>query len=206
MAAKIGEATHIKGAPADKRQAILDAALDLFRNYGYRRTSMEDIAQAAGVAKGTLYLYFKSKDELFEALARQLAEQVDANVQAAAARDLEVEEKIIAILEAKLGFMYCWILSSPHAAEFIHSKQQLSQDVFGPVDQRFRAALARALRDGVKLGEFDPRAAGLSIEAAADTVIAAAYGAEMNAKDETEFNARLRRIVKLALRGLRPLA
>jgi len=204
MAARIQEETAAK-AGADKRALILDAALDLFRHYGYRRTSMEDIARAANVAKGTLYIYFKSKDELFEALARQLAGRIESNLQAVAGRDLETEAKILALLDAKLGFMYRWVLSSPHAAELLDSKVKLSEDIFGPVDKSFRAAVTRALKDGVRQGELDPKAAGLTLDGAADTLIAAAHGAE-GAGDEAEFRDRLTRIVRLGLRGLRKTA
>jgi AcrR family transcriptional regulator len=53
-----------------KRQAILDAALDVFAEKGFAETRLDDVALRAGVAKGTIYLYVSSKEELFEALIR----------------------------------------------------------------------------------------------------------------------------------------
>jgi AcrR family transcriptional regulator len=47
-----------------KRRRILDAALSLFIQHGYRKTSVDDVAREAGVAKGTVYLYFKTKSDL----------------------------------------------------------------------------------------------------------------------------------------------
>jgi AcrR family transcriptional regulator len=188
---------------ADKANAIIDAALDLFRQYGYRRTSMEDIARAANVAKGTLYIYFKSKDELFEALARQLAARIDEGLTAVMERELPLEDKVLALLDAKLGFVYRWVLSSPHAAELTDPTQRLPEDVFGPVDRDFRAALARILKDGVKQGKFSLKSSGLTPETAVDTLIAAAHGAERGACDETDFRERMERITRLGLRGLR---
>lgn len=206
MAARVKEDSGVKAGGADKHALILDAALDLFRNYGFRRTSMEDIARAANVAKGTLYLYFKSKDELFEALARRLAELIEANLKAATARDLDAEPKILALFDAKLGFLYRWVLSSPHAAELIDSRARLQSTIFESVDRDFRAAIAKVLRDGIRRGELDAKAAGFTVESAADTLIAAAYGAESGARDEAEFHDRLARIVRLGLRGLRKSA
>ena len=52
-------------------QELLTAALDLFVEHGFAATHMEDVAKRAGVAKGTLYLYFSSKDELFKAVVRE---------------------------------------------------------------------------------------------------------------------------------------
>ena len=61
---------------AAKETVILAAAKQLFGHYGYRRTSIDDIAQEARIAKGTVYLYFKSKEEIFRALCQQLLDTV----------------------------------------------------------------------------------------------------------------------------------
>jgi len=55
---------------ADRRQAIIDAALDEFIARGYAATRLDDVAQRAGVAKGTIYLHFKDKQALFQELVR----------------------------------------------------------------------------------------------------------------------------------------
>ncbi len=52
----------------EREKRILSAAADLIAHYGYDKTSVEEIAQAAGVSKGAIYLHFKSKEALFEAL------------------------------------------------------------------------------------------------------------------------------------------
>jgi len=52
-------------------QELLAAALDLFVERGFAATRLDDVARAAGVSKGTLYLYFSSKEELFKAVVRE---------------------------------------------------------------------------------------------------------------------------------------
>lgn len=52
-------------------QELLAAALDLFVERGYAATRLEDVAARAGVSKGTLYLYFENKEELFKAVVRE---------------------------------------------------------------------------------------------------------------------------------------
>jgi AcrR family transcriptional regulator len=49
----------------NRRHQILEAAIKLFTELGFHETKLDEVAQMAGVAKGTLYLYFKSKDDLF---------------------------------------------------------------------------------------------------------------------------------------------
>src|ERR1700687_5941111 len=55
---------------AERRQAIIDAALDEFIARGFTATRLDDVARRAGVAKGTIYLHFKDKESMFEELIR----------------------------------------------------------------------------------------------------------------------------------------
>jgi AcrR family transcriptional regulator len=58
--------------PTEQRRAeILQAAMELFSSKGFNETTMEEVATAAGVAKGTVYLYFQSKEHLLLALKRE---------------------------------------------------------------------------------------------------------------------------------------
>ena len=63
-----GRHRRITKAPDDRRQDILSAGLTLFRSTGFAATTIADIATQAGIAKGTFYLYFDSKDELLGVL------------------------------------------------------------------------------------------------------------------------------------------
>lgn len=61
-------------AKEQRRQKFFDAALDEFYEKGFAAGSMDDIAQRAGLSKGTLYLYFTSKEDLFSALIKKLTQ------------------------------------------------------------------------------------------------------------------------------------
>ena len=80
--AATGERPAAASADSDKRRQILDGARAVFMASGFDGASMGEIAKAAGVSKGTLYVYFDSKDALFEALTinqkRGLAEALFA--------------------------------------------------------------------------------------------------------------------------------
>ncbi len=62
--------------PEIRRKEILDAAEELIRNQGYVNTTVEDIIQQVGVAKGTFYYYFKSKEAILEALVHSMVDQL----------------------------------------------------------------------------------------------------------------------------------
>jgi AcrR family transcriptional regulator len=59
-----------RSVPADRIEKLVDCAAEVFIEQGYRRTQMEDVAGAVGIAKGTLYLYVDSKEALFDLVAR----------------------------------------------------------------------------------------------------------------------------------------
>ena len=61
----------VPGYKVEARTRILDAADQIFGEKGYRQATMDDVAKKLGVSKGALYLYFASKDELFEAICRR---------------------------------------------------------------------------------------------------------------------------------------
>ena len=78
-----------KVEPAARRQAILDAALSVFAERGFEAARLDDVAARAGVAKGTLYLYFRDKEALFEELVRgAVSPIIEAVSKAASAPDV----------------------------------------------------------------------------------------------------------------------
>ncbi|MGD0855064.1 MAG: TetR/AcrR family transcriptional regulator [Dehalococcoidia bacterium] len=65
-----------KPADPNRREDILKAAREVFKRSGYEKAHVEDIAQLAGVAKGTVYLYFKSKQAMLDALCDYYQEMI----------------------------------------------------------------------------------------------------------------------------------
>ncbi|MEP7187772.1 MAG: helix-turn-helix domain-containing protein, partial [Roseiflexaceae bacterium] len=64
-----------KPTPAERRQAILAAAISVFAQHGFDAATTDDIARAAGLSKGGLYWHFKSKDDILAAILMQLFDQ-----------------------------------------------------------------------------------------------------------------------------------
>src|SRR6185312_11525800 len=65
-----GTASGRTARAAERRAAIIEAAMDEFIARGYAATRLDDVAKRAGVAKGTIYLHFKDKESMFEELIR----------------------------------------------------------------------------------------------------------------------------------------
>jgi len=187
----------------DKRTLILDSARTLFRQHGYKRTSMDDIAREAGVAKGTLYIYFVSKERLFIAISEHFEDEMTEKLHEASALELSLAEKIVALMDARIGSILRWKAGTPHAPELIATHERLigegEKDTYG----LFRSLVAKALKEGMRLGELDPKSAGLSFEAAVDTLIAVGAGAAWRSQPKV-FSEQLERSIGLCLRGMRP--
>jgi AcrR family transcriptional regulator len=73
---------------AERREAILAAALDEFAASGFAATRLDDVAKRAGVAKGTIYLYFRDKESLFQELVRAMLSPMVGAIEAAPLADL----------------------------------------------------------------------------------------------------------------------
>lgn len=143
--------------PDARPQELLDAALALFVEKGYAATRLEEVAQRAGVAKATLYLYYDNKLELFKAVVRHaLVERFDEVAQAQGRRRIGAREELAALLTAFVERVASSSLSGipklvmaesgnfPEIARFYHDE----------VIARGRAMVVAALERGAASGEF----------------------------------------------------
>lgn len=76
---------------AARRQAILAAALDEFSARGFEAARLDDVAKRAGIAKGTIYLYFRDKETLFQELLRAMLTPLVAHIEALGQADIPAE-------------------------------------------------------------------------------------------------------------------
>lgn len=88
-----------------KRQAIIQAAINEFRDNGFEITSMDKIAATAGVSKRTVYNHFPSKEELFAEILNQLWIRVTAEQETAYRSDLPLRDQLRVLLMAKLQML-----------------------------------------------------------------------------------------------------
>ncbi|MGE8335593.1 TetR/AcrR family transcriptional regulator [Pseudomonas laurylsulfatiphila] len=88
-----------------KRQAIIQAAINEFRDNGFEITSMDKIAATAGVSKRTVYNHFPSKEELFAEILNQLWIRVTAEQETAYRPDLPLRDQLRVLLTAKLQML-----------------------------------------------------------------------------------------------------
>ena len=135
---------------------ITAAALKLFAERGFAATKLEDVAQAAGISKGTIYLYFATKEDLFKAVVRQellpTLERIEANVAAydGPTPDLlrSVAARMKQIMETDAGSIPKLVLSE--SGNFPEIAQFYAKEVVG----RGMRVFERILQRGAERGEF----------------------------------------------------
>jgi len=89
----------------NKKALILSAAMDVVADKGYHKMLVEDIARHAGVAKGTVYLYFKTKEELFHALIGNTFNEMSGFILAAEKSPGSVRDKLKKMLQLQSEYV-----------------------------------------------------------------------------------------------------
>jgi len=178
--------------PGDKRARILRAALQLFLRYGIRRTSIDDVAREAGIAKGTFYLYFDSKDTLFTAAAEHISAEKLAKARLAAASGGTVISKLVGILDIQVGVMCRLIAESPHIAELTEARASLAA-IYDAFDRDMDDLLTEVL---VQHDIRYPNAARMLVACGMGVV-------ELCGTDEAAFKDRLSELLEVLIAGFR---
>src|SRR5260370_27876260 len=158
-----------KLATEQRRGSILQAARAVFARQGYANTVVDDIASEAGIAKGTLYLYFPSKEQIYLAALLEEARRLDADSRAAMSSASTWRDKLSAYMPVRLDyfeshqdllriymtqFRGMCMQGKPLTAEFTH----LAQEGEAQLAQMFAAASARG-----EIRPVDPELAALTV-------------------------------------------
>lgn len=158
--------SHRRRAPDERPQQILDAALAEFGEQGLAGARLDDIARRAGIAKGTIYLYFPNKEELFREVIRQtivarleeMSREFGHPGDGSATAQLRVYMRTwwVALRTPAFRTVYRLVLGE------LHRFPELLAFYLDEVVSRVRALHAGVIERGVARGEFetaDPRAA-----------------------------------------------
>jgi TetR/AcrR family transcriptional regulator, regulator of autoinduction and epiphytic fitness len=186
-----------------RRERVLAVALEVFGRYGFRKTSMDEVARSADISRQGLYLYFASKEALFRAAVRQ---ELDTALGEASCclneEGAALDRRVVAALDAWLGRYVGSMLASDIAGLLQNPAVQLGDMVDAAV-ATFDARLAKAIEAAT--AEKDRRRLGVTpeeIAAALHTVgRGAKYLSSSRGESRAEFVARLTAAVRLVLAG-----
>ncbi|MBU7017322.1 MAG: TetR/AcrR family transcriptional regulator [Theionarchaea archaeon] len=157
--------------PDVRREELIDIAEELFLQNGYEETPVSDIVKKAQVAQGTFYYYFKSKDEILDAIADRYHKEFAASLEEVASRDMNAVDKIISLFKSASGFS----LGRGKLIDYLHQEKnalfhlKMEQKGFSLIVPIF----SKIIEQGIKEGLFDteyPHEAALLILACQDSI------------------------------------
>ncbi len=185
-----------------RTKQIIEAAIGVFAEKGFHPARMEDISNAAGLSKATIYLYFKDKDALIKAIADEVFHRELAELEQT--RDLPgtAKEKLQALMESFVGGAEAKA-SMPIVVEF-YALSTRRADVQQILTNHLRVSvefIKAILQQGIEQGEFSP----MDTEKAAMTFVALLEGTlaqGLYASNAGDANEQLQFSINLLLKGL----
>ena len=136
-------------AKAPPQDRILDAAMRVFRRHGFRRSSIEQAAEEAGLTRQALYHHFASKEALFRAVLERLYEQAlaaeTAAAKAAEEAGLELADILVAEIGARMQSLLASLKDSPHIEELFSEHLAQARDLYQSYASRFADEIATTI-------------------------------------------------------------
>lgn len=152
----------------DKVNIILDAAYHLFGTKGFYETKISEIADHAGIAKGTVYLYFSSKEELFKAMTERDFKRLISTLEDRLDQLYDFEDKLMGIAEHHMDYFYqCkdytkiffqapnndpefWMMMAKYIQQYIYKIEGVMREQ-GLSDAHFKAKAYSGILDAFKM-------------------------------------------------------
>jgi AcrR family transcriptional regulator len=190
-----------------KGESIRKAALELFSKHGYRRTSIDDIAEAAQVAKRTVYLQYENKAAVFVAMVEYLGGVIAERCDSAARKPGTPSERLYGLLDANYGTLFEMFGSSEYAADLAIAGAELCQTRVDEFEKRYAAILLDFFRKLKAEGAIREPAGELTLPQVVRLTMRAAYGAKYDQAlrgDVHAYRKHLSDLAKLTLAALRP--
>ncbi|MGQ1890417.1 TetR/AcrR family transcriptional regulator [Thermophagus sp. OGC60D27] len=137
------------------RNSILRSARDLFAKYGYRKTTMEDIAVALRKGKSSLYYYFKNKEEIFQAVIELEAEILDNRLWEVVKSQYQPKQKFNDFVVIRMETLRELVNYQRAMRDETYSDYHFLDQVREKAEKNEKEMLKTILEEGVGAGEFD---------------------------------------------------
>jgi len=137
-----------------RKDQIIIAARNLFSRQGYSKTSVDDISQAVGMTKSSLYYYFKSKEEMFmEAFSAEWEEIISRIIDKAQKAD-DPYQKIVAFTKESLKHYEQVVIDHKIPVRILIETKDMFRDFLNKINHKRERFFSETIREGVKIGQF----------------------------------------------------
>ena len=194
------------GIPAENtRDAILDATDRMLAKYGYRKMTIEDLAREVGIGKGSIYLHFKSKEEIALSHIDRIIARLKARLASIAGKNLSVEDRLAEALCERVLFRFDSVQHYTQGLNdmLAHLRPKLLEHRQRHFDEEARM-LAELVKEGQTSGSLakgDALDLARSLITATNSLLPYSLSA-YELGDRSDLAKRTRKVAKLLIRGL----
>jgi len=182
-----------------QREAILKAATATFLRYGFKKTSMDDVAQAAGVSRQGLYLYFDTKDLLFrEALQYLVSHMISTARSVAEDGNLSLRDRLLGVFEAVHGSAF-QSASPEHAFELLQSAQSADGALLVQLDRDLMGIVAALLAEAGAADRWEE--AGVTVAELSEQLLMSAKGIKASVETLAAYRERMLTAIRIVTRS-----
>ncbi|NBD23080.1 TetR/AcrR family transcriptional regulator [Paenibacillus glycinis] len=179
-----------------KKLHILTVALDVFFKYGYKRVSMNEIAEAAGISRAGLYLYFKNKEEVFNATILHYGDLLIEEIVEGLSSKETPEDKILFAFEVWSINNFDQSLNSPEVKEMTESSYTFAQEALHASYKKLEVVLITILESQSKSARSLDT---LSPEKLAHLLTSATRGFKIVARNSSELREMIKDLLRMIL-------
>lgn len=185
-------------AAPTRTDEIAEAATDVFLRYGFRKTSMDDLATAAGLSRQGLYLHFKTKEALFHAALRRMVARVETAAREVLDRDdVTLPDRLLETFEAVHGDAVA--VRSDRTAELLDTATTLGKSLLQETEQNIIRGVAAVLSSAGVDAVW--RKSGIAAEDLAHHLYAASTGIRLIAATPADYRTHMRIAIKIVVDG-----
>src|SRR3984893_3956184 len=191
------KSSRAPGSP--QREAILMAATATFLRYSFKKTSMDDVAQAAGVSRQGLYLYFDTKDLLFrEALQYLVSHMISTARSVAEDRDLSIRDRLVGPFEAVHSSAF-HNASREDALELLQSAQSAAGALLIQLERDLMGIVAALLAEAGAADRW--KEAGVTVAELSEELLMRAKGIKGSVDTLTAYRERMLTAIRIVTRS-----
>ena len=197
-----------KKRTGEKRERILEAAIRVFAENGFYATRVSEIAKAAGVADGTIYLYFENKDDVLISIFRDRIGKLLEILEGVIKSDRSVEDRIRRVMELQLGLLEGQRDLAEVITVNLRQSSRLLKQYAAPLFTKYLDLIAGVIADGQKEGvlrdDINPRVAARALWGGLDGLaLTWALGAPDKSPKPNQLKKAASQFASLFLEGLR---
>lgn len=184
-----------------KRETVFEAAAEAFAKYGFRRTTMNDIAELAGISRPALYLMFENKEDLFRELLSYRQKQAIGELRRALAQAGPWREAFANAILSYKRVLFEQVADSPHGEELIDNLS-IAADLMTAGHDELVGILVEAIDQGLAAKEISFAATPMEPLEFVELLLTAMDGVKKSTRSMADFNRRTRQVVDIFLANI----